>query len=144
MAGKIIPAISSSNAIVAALQVHEVIKVLSDRFSSLRAIFLERIGRYGDEPNPDCQACSDDSRFIYLLRACDLNKVTLKKLIDIIKGRVGVCSGLTLEYNSNILYEEDDDLDEDDIEIYERRMKKSLFDLKIKDGSLFYASGKLN
>lgn len=50
--------------------------------------------------------------------------------------------GLTVEFNSNILYEEGDDLDEDDLEMYERRLKRSLADLKVKDGSLIHVSGK--
>jgi hypothetical protein len=35
----------------------------------------------------------------------------------------------------------DDNLDEDDIEIYERRLKKSLIALNIQDGSRFYVEG---
>jgi ubiquitin-like 1-activating enzyme E1 B len=38
MAGKIIPAISSSNALVAALQVQETIKILTGNFSQLQGI----------------------------------------------------------------------------------------------------------
>ena len=43
MAGKIIPAISSSNAMVAALQVHESIKILGQRFDQLQGVVYQRL-----------------------------------------------------------------------------------------------------
>jgi hypothetical protein len=43
MAGKIIPAISSSNALVAALQVQEAIKILSGKFNQLQGIVYQRL-----------------------------------------------------------------------------------------------------
>ena len=45
MAGKIIPAISSSNALVAALQVIESIKILSGKFDLLYGIVYQRMDR---------------------------------------------------------------------------------------------------
>jgi ubiquitin-like 1-activating enzyme E1 B len=42
MAGKIIPAISSSNAMVAALQVSEAIKVLGGKYDQLKGIVYQR------------------------------------------------------------------------------------------------------
>jgi len=43
MAGKIIPAISSSNALVAALQVHESIKILSGKHDQLHGAVYQRL-----------------------------------------------------------------------------------------------------
>jgi hypothetical protein len=43
MAGKIIPAISSSNALVAALQVTESIKILSGNFDQLHGVVYQRL-----------------------------------------------------------------------------------------------------
>jgi ubiquitin-like 1-activating enzyme E1 B len=43
MAGKIIPAISSSNAMVAALQVHEAIKILGGRYEQLHGSVYQRL-----------------------------------------------------------------------------------------------------
>ena len=75
MAGKIVPAISSSNALVAALQVHEAIKLLSgdDKIKELRGISYMRLGgntrlsslkRVNEPPKLDCKVCQDDSSFI--------------------------------------------------------------------------------
>ena len=43
MAGKIVPAISSSNALAAALQVIEAIKLLDKKYDKLRGVTLLRI-----------------------------------------------------------------------------------------------------
>ena len=61
MAGKIIPAISSSNALVAALQVLETVKILSDHFELIQGIVYQRLDsqrlqsfkRVNDQPNID-------------------------------------------------------------------------------------------
>jgi ubiquitin-like 1-activating enzyme E1 B len=63
MAGKIVPAISSSNALGASLQVTECIKLLAKKTNSLRGIVYQRtndsvrlnsFSRANDIPNPDC------------------------------------------------------------------------------------------
>lgn len=68
MAGKIVPAISSSNALGASLQVTESIKLLAKQFKSLRGIVYKRTdnkarlngySRANDIPNPNCQVCND-------------------------------------------------------------------------------------
>jgi hypothetical protein len=42
-----------------------------------------------------------------------------------------------IEFNNGILYEASDDLDdEDEIELYQRRLKKPLYDLKVRDLSI--------
>ena len=62
MAGKIVPAISSSNALAASLQVIEAIKILNGS-QNLKGIVYQRTNetvrlnsynRLGDKPNPNC------------------------------------------------------------------------------------------
>jgi ubiquitin-like 1-activating enzyme E1 B len=63
MAGKIVPAISSSNALGASLQVFEGIKLLAKQHSKLKAIVYQRkseisrlnsLSRANEAPNPEC------------------------------------------------------------------------------------------
>jgi hypothetical protein len=67
----------------------------------------------------------------------NLSALTLADLvITILHEYCGLSNGLLIEFNNDILYEECEDLDEDEAEIYERRLKKSLQDLKIRDLSI--------
>lgn len=44
---------------------------------------------------------------------------------------------ILIEFNNDILFEASDDLDdEDEFQLFERRLKKPLFDLKIRDLSI--------
>ena len=66
MAGKIVPAISSSNALVAALQTFEAIKILSGHDDLIRGISYVRtdkdkrlmpLKRANEPPNKQCKVC---------------------------------------------------------------------------------------
>jgi len=58
----------------------------------------------------------------------------LKQLVsDVFHKEWNLLGGLLIEFNNDILYEAGEDIDEDDAEMYGRRLKKSLSDLKIKD-----------
>lgn len=76
MAGKIVPAISSSNALGASLQVLECIKLLERNYKATKGILylraskterLQSCARLSELPNSVCQICSDDSLTIVLL-----------------------------------------------------------------------------
>lgn len=80
MAGKIVPAISSSNALGASLQVTECIKLLARKTSNLRGIVYKRLensvrlnsfSRTTDLPNANCDVCND-AQSIYLVLVKDL------------------------------------------------------------------------
>jgi hypothetical protein len=51
---------------------------------------------------------------------------------------------MTIEFNNNILYEEGDEVDEDEAELFEKRLKRPLFDLKIRDLAIIQVQGTLN
>lgn len=153
MAGKIVPAISSSNAMGASLQVLECIKLLSGKYDTLKGIVYKRtddklrlnsFGRTTDAPNAECQVCSDDSQSIILLILKDFSAFTLGQFKkDILLN--DACEGVSLtgqtiivEYNSNLIYEYDQEMidakdedDEDEIKMNENRLKKTFVDLKI-------------
>ena len=141
MAGKIIPAISSSNAMVAALQVHEAIKILGGKYDQLQGSVYQRLDsqrlqsykRINDPPNASCPICTDDSKWIYSVIIRDLSSCTLGDLVSQVMHELWGLKYLTIEFNNNILYEQGEDIDEDEAELFAKRLKKPLFDLKIRD-----------
>ena len=48
---------------------------------------------------------------------------------------------MLIEVGSNIVFEQGEDVDEDDQEMYNRRLPKTLFDLKIRDLSILSVQG---
>ena len=68
----------------------------------------------------------------------NLSSFTLKELVEtILIDQWQLSSPLLIEFNNGILYEASDYLDdEDEIELYQRRLKKPLYDLKVRDLSI--------
>lgn len=86
MAGNIIPAIASTNAIVAGLIVLQAIKVLKGKFDECKAVYLKDKPVAGKKsivstdlvkPNPKCYVCAAKPELAIRL---DLNKFTIKQL----------------------------------------------------------------
>ncbi|KAM0330677.1 hypothetical protein ACHAQA_003629 [Verticillium albo-atrum] len=93
MAGNIIPAIATTNAIVAGLCVLQSFKVLKGEYNQTKELFLapsndRRLieGTSFQPPNPTCPVCS-----VYQVSAfVDLSKATLNDLVeDFVKGELG-------------------------------------------------------
>lgn len=133
MAGNIIPAIATTNAIVAGLCVLQSFKVLKGEFSNTKEVCLvsniqdveaddfqvflspftpERLlssDRMG-APNPDCPVCSVTQTRIQV----DIEKTTLKELIEgFLRSDLGYGEELVVNHDTNLLYdvEETDNLD---------------------------------
>lgn len=149
MAGKIMPAISSSNALVAALQVFEGIKLLAKRYDQLRGISYKRLcketrlcplKRVNEAPSPTCAVCSDDSRYIALLTVKNFDTFTFKELVDTVlpEGLKVKPESLLIEFGGNIIFEREEDLDEDEVALYNKRLSKPLTELKFKPFSIIY------
>lgn len=164
MAGKIVPAISSSNALGASLQVLECIKLLEKNYKAIKGIVYQRANptarltsftRLNDVPNPDCQVCADDALSIVLLQVSNLTAFTLKDLKD--KVLVDKASGLGLtgqtlmiEFEGNIIYEYDQEAvdgagdDEDElaeIKTNEKRLLKTFTEVKAIHQSIIQVQG---
>ncbi|KAM3082441.1 E1 ubiquitin-activating protein uba2 [Clarireedia jacksonii] len=126
MAGNIIPAIATTNAIVAGLCVLQSFKVLRGDYSNSKEIFLspfapERL-LASDRirtPNPDCPVCSVAQTRLLV----DLSRATLNDLVeDVLKSQLGYGEEIAINSESGLLY----DIEETD------NLSKKLSELGIK------------
>ncbi|DBA95757.1 hypothetical protein WJX77_000574 [Trebouxia sp. C0004] len=143
MAGNIIHAIATTNAIIAGFIVIEAIKVLAGAHDQCKASFLMQRpvgGRFlvqplpPSEPNKECMVCGTAQ----LQLALNTTSMTLAHFVNkVLKGRLSVhqptimCDGF--------VYEEGDDLDEEELEANAANLPKTLHSLPgggVKHGSI--------
>ncbi|KHO01854.1 Molybdenum cofactor biosynthesis, MoeB [Metarhizium album ARSEF 1941] len=130
MAGNIIPAIATTNAIVAGLCILEAFKVLKGEYEQAKEVFLQPFSSTrllgsdtSRKPNPECPVCSVFNVTIKV----DLSRATLNDVVeDIIKKQLGFEEKeFVLNNEVGIVY----DADETD------NLPRKLSDLGIKAGS---------
>jgi ubiquitin-like 1-activating enzyme E1 B len=149
MAGKIVPAISSSNAMVANLQVIEAIKLLAGRVDQLRGVAYNRTDkkerfswrkRAGEGTNPNCKVCSDDSLTICIVSIPDFETASLEFLLTILHEKLSLkTSNLFIEFDGKIIFERyPDNSDEDEVSLNEKRLQKSLQSLRLKSMCILF------
>ncbi|ETI21215.1 hypothetical protein G647_07560 [Cladophialophora carrionii CBS 160.54] len=125
MAGNIIPAIATTNAMVGGLCVMEAFKVLKGDFAKTRFLWVSN-GALAtdklDEPNPECPVCS-----VAMMRArVDLEAATLGNLVqDILRTKLGYGEEITVMNSAGIVYDPD----------LEDNLEKKLSELDIGEGS---------
>ena len=125
MAGNIIPAIATTNAMVGGLCVMQAFKVLKGEIPRTRFLWL-RNGVLStdqlDPPNPDCPVCS-----IAMARLrVDLEKATLGDLVtEVLRTKLGYGEELTVMNATGIVYDPD----------LEENLGKKLPELDIGEGS---------
>lgn len=125
MAGNIIPAIATTNAMTAGLCVLQAFKILREDLKKARIVFLERsTARVINTdslrpPNPNCNVCGVMQSRLFV----DLNRATLKDLVeDVLKTQLEYGDELTVNSEAGTLY--DPELDDN--------LSKSFSDLGIK------------
>jgi ubiquitin-like 1-activating enzyme E1 B len=125
MAGNIIPAIATTNAMIAGLCVMQAFKVLKGEIGRTKLVFLSkgeiRSGSY-EPPNPDCTVCGVAMSRVQI----DPARATLADLVeDVLKLQLGYGEEITVLNSQGIVYDPDET----------ENLGKKLEDLSIGDAS---------
>ncbi|KAK1369555.1 SUMO-activating enzyme subunit [Heracleum sosnowskyi] len=133
IAGNIVHAVATTNAIIAGLIVIEAIKVLCNETSNYRMTYcLEHPSRKmllmpvePFEPNKNCYVCSETP----LLLEINTHRSKLRDIVEkIVKARLGMSLPLVM-HGAALLYEVGDDLDEAMVANYSANLDKVLSEL---------------
>ncbi|KAF0772396.1 SUMO-activating enzyme subunit 2 [Aphis craccivora] len=137
LAGNIIPAIATANAIIAGQIVIHALRILSGKYVRCQSVFLRELpnhkgqilvkDKYLQKPNPKCMVCSTDGEIVLSI---DINKITVKQFEDLIlKKKLNmVAPDVLVDGRMIISSDEDDELD-----LYE----KTLAEAGVNQGSRF-------
>ncbi|UPR03813.1 subunit 2 of SUMO-activating enzyme [Chloropicon primus] len=133
LAGNIIHAIATTNAIISGLIVLEAQKVLLKQFSDVMTTFVQHNPTRGrllqrippQKPNPKCYVCSKAMVRLEI----DVKKMTLGQLVDEV-----LCKSLAFKHPTVLVgptmhFESGNDLEDDEVLHYGKQRKKILADL---------------
>lgn len=127
-AGNIIPAIATTNAIVAGVLIHQALNILRNTWSRARLVWLTpRSDKFFSvsplaPPNTQCSMC----RVLYLPLSLSAN-ITLGELVEgLVVGQLGWDGQVTVQEGSRILWETED---------FEGNKDKKLSELGISEGT---------
>lgn len=153
LAGNIVPAIATTNAVIAGLLVLEAVKVIKGDISACKMIhcvrapsmmkrkqcFLYPVGI--SKPNPDCYICS--SNFLTIQCNCDIT--TLGYFVnEILKKNLSMIQPL-INVGDNLIYEYDEDMEDDEKEDMQNQLSKMLHQVGIVNNTAVvvedYAAG---
>ncbi|GFN16621.1 E1 ubiquitin-activating protein uba2 [Aspergillus tubingensis] len=126
MAGNIIPAIATTNAMTAGLCVLQAYKVLRGEYDQAKMVFLERSGVRAinsdslQPPNPNCPVCSVTHARLKI----DPQRATLENLVqDILRSQLGYGEEFSINTELGTIYDPD----------LEDNLPKKLTDLGVKN-----------
>lgn len=135
IAGSIIPAIATANAIIAGLVVLQTFRILAEEYEKCTTVYLRRKSKYSkvvlaadkqlQKPNPNCHVCSPKPVVnVYV----DLNKMSLKEFeSEILKNQLNMIAPDAMLDSSIVISSEDEGM--------ENMQNKKLIDV-MKDGSI--------
>lgn len=132
MAGNIIHAIATTNAIIAGLIVLEALKILSNKTKECRMTYCVEHPSGKNllmpvemaEPNPRCYVCSETPLVLELNTAT----ATMREVLDkVVKRKLGVTDPVIMQ-GSNLLHESGEDIEEDMVTYYTALLDKKFVD----------------
>jgi ubiquitin-like 1-activating enzyme E1 B len=113
MAGNIIPAIATTNAMTAGLCVLQAFKVMRGQLDKAKYSFLtrstERVisSESLQKPNPNCATCG----VAYATLVVDTKRAKLSDLVeDVLKGQLGYGEDFSVKHDADLLYDVDEDV----------------------------------
>lgn len=120
LAGNIIPAIATANAIIAGQIVIHALRILSGKYARCQSVFLRELPNHKGQvlvkdkclqnPNPKCMVCSTEGEIVLSI---DINKITVKQFDELIlKKKLNmVAPDVLVDGRMIISSDEDDELD---------------------------------
>jgi ubiquitin-like 1-activating enzyme E1 B len=133
MAGNIIPAIATTNAMTAGLCVLQAFKVMRNQLDKARFSFLTRstdrviASEALQKPNPHCATCGVAYATLYV----DTKRAKLSNLVeDVLRGQLGYGEYFSVNRESELLYDIDEDV----------HLDKTFAELHIKPDSFITVS----
>ncbi|PXF44511.1 SUMO-activating enzyme subunit 2 [Gracilariopsis chorda] len=144
IAGNIVHAIATTNAMVGGIIVLEALKIATSdgKIDKCVTTFVSQAPRGSrvktilcpemlTKPNPKCFVCSNGQPHV----SVDLDQFTLKQFREYVLKKKLSMKEPEVYVANNILYETYHDLDEDDVEMYQSNCNKTLAKLNVENGT---------
>jgi ubiquitin-like 1-activating enzyme E1 B len=138
-AGNIVPAIATTNAVIAGFIVIEAIKVLTARTNLCKTTYLLRqpssnrklLAVDPEPPNPACFVCQKATQTLSI----DTEQTTLSVLVSLLRSELSFVDP-QLMLGRSVKYESGDGLDSEERETYANNLTRSLNQLGISNGTI--------
>lgn len=143
IAGNIIPAIASTNAIIAGIQTIETMKALNGQYDLLKTVNYNKDKKIAsilckeDYKNEGCQVCSKSALNKNSNRISiefNFERFTLAELLSVLENDLKLYN-VTISHKNNLVYESEEGLEQEEKDYYDALKRRSIisFNLNTKD-----------